>query len=197
MTLLIAGLALFIVTHLLRPFAPGLRNAGIAALGKPGWMALHGIVSLASLFLIVYGFIDARENGGSAVFAVYTPPTFMAHIALTLMMIASICLVAGLLPAGHIRTKLKFPILVAIKIWALAHLLANGESYSVLLFVTILAWAVILRITLKKRIAAGETKLPVFVSAKYDAISVVVGLALYAVIVLKLHEWLIGVAPLP
>lgn len=194
MTLLIAGLVLFIATHLVRPFAPGLRNAGIAALGKPGWMAVHGIVSLASLALIVYGFIDARENGGQML---YFPPTFMAHIALTLMLIASICLVAGFLPAGHIRAKLKFPLLVAIKIWALAHLLANGESYSVLLFVTILAWAVILRISLKKRIAAGETKLPVFVSAKYDLISVVVGLALYAVIVFKLHELLIGVPPLP
>lgn len=194
MTLLIAGLVLFIATHLVRPFAPGLRNAGIAALGKPGWMAVHGIVSLASLALIVYGFIDARENGGQML---YFPPTFMAHIALTLMLVASICLVAGFLPAGHIRAKLKFPLLVAIKIWALAHLLANGESYSVLLFVTILAWAVILRISLKKRIAGGETKLPVFVSAKYDLISVVVGLALYAVIVFKLHELLIGVPPLP
>ena len=193
MTLLIAGLVLFIVTHLLRPFAPGLRNAGIAALGRPVWMSLHGIVSLASLVLIAYGFVDARENGGTML---YYPPTFMAHIALTLMLIASICLVAGFLPAGHIRARLKFPVLVAIKIWALAHLLANGESYSVLTFVTILAWAVILRITLKKRIAAGETRLPVFVSAKYDLISVFVGLALYAVIVLKLHEWLIGVAPM-
>ena len=193
MTLLIAGLVLFIVTHLLRPFAPGLRNAGIAALGKPGWMALHGVLSLVSLALIAYGFVDARENGGSML---YYPPTFMAHIALTLMLIASICLVAGFLPAGHIRARLKFPVLVAIKIWALAHLLANGESYSVLTFATILAWAVILRITLKKRIAAGETRLPVFVSAKYDLISFVVGLALYAAIVLKLHEWLIGVAPM-
>ena len=193
MTLLIAGLVLFIVTHLLRPFAPGLRNAGIAALGRPVWMSLHGIVSLASLVLIAYGFVDARENGGTML---YYPPTFMAHIALTLMLIASICLVAGFLPAGHIRARLKFPVLVAIKIWALAHLLANGESYSVLTFATILAWAVILRITLKKRIAAGETRLPVFVSAKYDLISVVVGLALYAAIVLKLHEWLIGVAPM-
>lgn len=194
MTLLVAGLVLFIVTHLLRPFAPGLRNAGIAAVGKPGWMALHGVVSLLSLVLIAYGFIAARENGGEIL---YVPPVFMAHIALTLMLIASICLVAGFLPAGHIRARLKFPVLVAIKIWALSHLLANGESYSVLLFVTILAWAVILRITLKKRIAARETALPVFVSAKYDLIAVVVGLALYVAIVIWLHEWVIGVAPMP
>jgi len=196
MTLLIIGLVLFVVTHLLRPVAPGLRNAAIATFGKPAWMAFHGIVSLLSLALIVYGFVDARANGGDGVFMVYTPPAFMAHITLTLMIIASVCLVAGFLPAGHIRTKLKFPILVAIKIWALAHLLANGESYSVVLFVTILAWAVILRITLKRRIASGETKLPVFVSAKYDVISIVVGLVLYVAIVFKLHEWIIGVAPL-
>lgn len=196
MTLLIAGLVLFVVTHLLRPVAPGLREAGIAALGKIGWMVLHGVFSLASLVLIVYGFIDARDNGGDGVFAVYTPPAFMAHITLTLMVIASVLLIAGFLPAGYIRAKTKFPILVSIKVWALAHLLANGESYSVLLFVTILAWAVVLRITLKKRIAAGETTLPVFVSAKYDAISIVGGLALYAAIVFWLHLPLIGVAPL-
>lgn len=194
MALLVAGLVLFLVTHLVRPFAPSLRAAGIATLGKPAWMVLHGVASLASLVMIVYGFIEARDTGGELL---YTPPAFMAHITLTLMLIASICLVAGFLPAGHIRQKLKFPILVAIKIWALAHLLANGETYSVLVFITILAWAVVLRITLKKRIATGETALPVFVSAKYDLVSIVLGAALYVAIVFWLHEWLIGVRPLP
>lgn len=193
MALLVAGLILFLLTHLVRPFAPQLREAGVARLGMPGWMALHGIVSLASLVMIVYGFAQARDTGGELL---YAPPRFMAHIALTLMLIASICLVAGFLPAGHIRQKLKFPILVAIKTWALAHLLANGESYSVLVFVTILAWAVVLRITLKRRIAAGETTLPAFVSARYDIIAVVLGVALYLAIVFWLHEWLIGVTPM-
>lgn len=193
MALLVAGLVLFLVTHLIRPFAPGLRAAGIARIGKPGWMTLHGLASLASLAMIVCGFVMARDSGGEML---YTPPTFMAHIALTLMLIASICFVAGLLPAGHIRTRLKFPVLVSVKIWALAHLLANGESYSVLLFVTILAWAVVLRISLKKRIASGETLLPVFVSARYDIMAAAAGLVLYLAIVLKLHEWLIGVSPM-
>jgi uncharacterized membrane protein len=71
----------------------------------------------------------------------YEPPIWTAHLALTLMLIAMICLVAGFLPAGHIRAKLKFPLLVAIKIWALAHLLANGEPEAVVLFGSFLAWA--------------------------------------------------------
>ncbi len=193
MTLLVAGLILFIATHLIRPFAPGLRTAAIARLGKPGWMAVHGIVSLASLAMIVCGFVAARNAGGEML---YTPPAFMKHITMLLMLISSICFVAGFLPAGHIRTRLKFPILVSIKTWALAHLLSNGETYSVLLFVVILAWAVVLRISLKKRIASGETLLPVFASARYDAIAVVVGLVLYLAIVFRLHAWLIGVSPM-
>lgn len=192
MALLVAGLILFLVTHFVRPFAPGLRTAAISTLGKPAWMVIHGVVSLVSLVMIVYGFIEARDAGGELL---YTPPAFMAHITLTLMLIASICFVAGFLPAGHIRHRLKFPVLVSIKIWALAHLLANGETYSVLLFVTILAWAVVLRITLKKRLAAGETTLPVFVSVLYDAVAVVLGALLYLAIVFWLHEWLIGVTP--
>lgn len=194
MALLVAGIILFIATHLVRPFAPGLRVGLIARLGKPAFMALHGIVSLISLFMMAYGFVLARDSGGEML---YYPPVFIAHIALTLMLVASICLVSAFMPAGYIRSKLKFPALVAIKLWAFAHLLANGESYSVLLFATILAWAVILRISLKKRIASGEATLPVFMSARYDVISVVVGALLYAVIVWKLHEWVIGIRVLP
>lgn len=193
MTLLIAGLLLFVATHLVRPLMPGLREAGIARLGKPGWMALHGLVSLASIALVAYGFAEARESGGEML---YYPPRFLAHLALTLMLIASICLMAAFLPPGHIRTKLKFPALVAIKIWALAHLMSNGESYSVLLFVVILAWAVVLRISIKKRLARGEASLPVFVSARNDLIAVVAGLVVYGLFVWKLHEWLIGVTPI-
>ncbi|MCF3642362.1 NnrU family protein [Rhizobium sp. TRM95111] len=193
MALLIAGIVLFIATHLVRPFAPGLRAAGIARLGRPGWMALHGIVSLASLAMMAFGFAEARQTGGM----LYYPPAFLAHIALTLMLIASICLATAFFPAGHIRAKLKFPALVAVKIWALAHLLANGETYSVLLFVAILAWAVVLRISLKKRLASGELSLPVFVSARYDLAAIVAGLVVYGLVVWKLHEWLIGVSPLP
>ncbi|QRM56353.1 NnrU family protein [Sinorhizobium sp. BG8] len=192
MALLIAGIVLFIATHLVRPLAPGLRAAGIQHLGKPVWMGIHGLVSLLSLAMMALGFAEARLTGGM----LYNPPVAMRHIALTLMLISSICLVAGFLPAGHIRARLKFPVLVAIKIWALAHLLANGESYSVVLFGAILAWAVILRISLKKRIARGEAVLPQFVSVRYDLVAVVLGLVLYGAIVWKLHEWLIGVSPL-
>jgi uncharacterized membrane protein len=126
----------------------------------------------------------------------YTPPVWMAHITITLMLIAVICLVASLLPAGHIAVKTKHPMVLSVKIWALSHLLANGETSSVLLFGAFLAWGVILRISLKRRQRAGEITLRPFVSAKYDLYAVVIGVVAWALITFKLHEVLIGVSPL-
>jgi uncharacterized membrane protein len=85
---------------------------------------------------------------------------------------------------------------LSVKIWALAHLLANGETSSVLLFAAFLAWGVILRISLKRRQRAGEITLRPFVSAKYDLYAIVMGIVVWALIIWKLHEWLIGVSPL-
>ncbi|MDI7860801.1 NnrU family protein [Rhizobiaceae bacterium n13] len=193
MTLLIVGIILFLGIHLIRVVAPGFRTAMIERFGAGGWKAGYSIASIASLVVLIYGFGLARQATG----ILYTPPAGLAHLALLLMVLSMICLVAGVLPAGHIAEKTKHPMVLSIKIWALAHLLANGETASVLLFASFLAWGVILRISLKRRERAGEIVRRPFVSARYDILSVVIGIVLYAAFLLRLHEWLIGVSPLP
>lgn len=192
MTLLILGIVIFLGMHLVRVVAPGLRASVIEGQGKGAWMAIYAVTSLVGLLLIIYGFGEARAVTGT----LYNPPVFLKHISLLLMLLAFICLAAGFLPAGRIAVALKHPQVVSIKIWALAHLLANGETSSVLLFGSFLAWAVILRISLKRRERAGEKVLPVFRSTSNDILAVVIGLAAYGLFVWKLHEWLIGVAPI-
>ena len=192
MFLLVVALLLFIAVHLIRVLAPGFRLAMIAKLGRAGWIVIQSLLSLATLALLVYAFGQARLVTGM----LYTPPTGMAHLTATLMLVAMICLVAGLLPVGYISTKTKHPIVLAIKIWALSHLLSNGETSSVLLFVAFLAWGVILRIALKKRARAGEIAPRPFRSGRFDIIAIVVGVVLWAAFIWKLHYWLIGVYPL-
>ena len=192
MALLIIGIILFLGVHLVRVVAPGFRQSMIVSLGERGWRAAYSIASLATLILLIYGFGQARAVTGM----LYNPPVWMAHITITLMLVAMICLVASLLPAGHIATKTKHPMVLSVKIWALAHLLANGDTSSVLLFAAFLAWGVILRISLKRRERAGEITLRPFVSAKYDLYAVVIGIVAWGLIIWKLHEWLIGVSPL-
>lgn len=192
MTLLVLGIVIFLGMHLVRVVAPGLRARVIEGVGKGPWMGLYALISLVGLGLIIYGFGQARGETG----VLYNPPVFLKHIALLVMLLAFISLAAGFLPAGRIAVALKHPQILAIKIWALAHLLANGETSSVLLFGSFLAWAVILRISLKRRERAGERVLPMFKSARNDLLAVVVGLAAYLLFVWRLHELLIGVQPL-
>jgi uncharacterized membrane protein len=192
MALLVLGIFIFLDMHLVRAVAPGLRSSVIARAGKGTWMGIYTVISLIGLGLIIYGFGEARATTG----ILYEPPVFLRHIALLLMLVAFICLAAGFLPAGRIAVALKHPQILSVKIWALAHLMANGETSSVLLFGSFLAWAVILRISLKRRERAGERVLPVFRSSVNDSLAVVIGLVAYGLFVWKLHEWLIGVAPI-
>jgi uncharacterized membrane protein len=192
MTLLITGIILFLGLHLVRVVAPGFRQSMITSLGESGWKMGYSVVSILTLVLLIYGFGQARQVTGM----LYNPPVWMAHIAIALMLIAVICLVASLLPAGHIAVKTKHPMVLSVKIWALSHLLANGETSSVLLFGAFLAWGVILRISLKRRQRAGDGALRPFVSAKYDFYSVIIGVVAWALITFKLHALLIGVSPL-
>ncbi|OLP57251.1 NnrU family protein [Rhizobium rhizosphaerae] len=193
MTLLILGLLIFFGSHLVHVLAPGVRATAIARLGLGPWRGLYSLISLAGFVLMIYGFGQARAVTG----LLYNPPVAMKHVTLLLMVPAMICLVAGFLPAGRIAVAVKHPQVLAVKIWALAHLLANGETSSVILFLAFLAWGVVLRISLKRRERRGEPVLPVFKSSRYDTMAIVLGLLLYGLMVWRLHEWLIGVSPLP
>lgn len=192
MTLLVVGLILFLGIHLIRILVPGFRQSMIDRVGQSGWSVGYSLASVVGLVLVIYGFDQARQVTGM----LYYPPVWTAHIAITLMLIASICLIAGFLPAGNIAVKTKHPMVLSVKIWALAHLLANGETSSVLLFGSFLAWGVIMRIALKRRQRAGEVTLRPFVSARYDLLAVVIGIVVWALMIWKLHALLIGVAPL-
>ncbi|ASW07252.1 NnrU family protein [Rhizobium sp. 11515TR] len=191
MALLILGIVLFLGLHLIRVVAPGLRTSLIASLGEGGWKIAYSIASIIALIILIYGFGQARDMT-----PIWTPPFWMSHITILLMLFALICLVASLLPAGHIAVRTKHPMVLSVKIWALAHLLSNGDGAAILLFAAFLAWGVILRISLKRRERAGEITLRPFVSAKYDVYAIIIGVIVWALIIWKLHAWIIGVSPL-
>ena len=191
MALLILGIVLFLGLHLIRVMAPGLRTSLIASLGEGGWKIAYSIASIVALIVLIYGFGQARDMT-----PIWSPPFWMSHITILLMLFAMICLTASLLPAGYIAVKTKHPMVLSVKIWALAHLLSNGDGAAILLFAAFLAWGVILRISLKRRERAGEITLRPFVSAKYDLYAIVIGAVVWALIIWKLHAWIIGVSPL-
>lgn len=192
MTYLIIGLIIFFGAHLFTSFrsrAPG-RDLK-EKIGYGPFMGLYSLVSLIGFGLIVWGFGASRPAP-----ILYVPPVGLAHLNLALMLPAMILLVATYLPTGRIKKATKHPMLVAVKTWALGHLLANGELNSVLLFASFLAYGVLARIALKKRGENGPPK-DASVSVMGDVGAVVIGSALYVVILLWLHQVLTGVPALP
>lgn len=190
MLMLIIGLILFLGIHTSKIVAYGYRESFITKHGEGSWKGLYTVISFVGLILIVWGYIVARQQGP---IILYDPPLWIRHITILLMLFAFIFLAASQVPAGRIKAAVKHPMLLSVKIWAFAHLLANGDLASVLLFGSFLVWAVADRISEKRRLEAGLTKPPEPGPLRNDIIAVVAGVVVFALFYWKLHQWLIGV----
>jgi uncharacterized membrane protein len=185
---LILGIVLFLGVHSVRMLAPQWRDARIASMGEGAWKGAYSSASLVGLVLLVWGYAMARLASP----VLYTPPAWMAHLAILLMAISFVALAVSQFPAGRLKPILKHPMLLAVKVWAFAHLLVNGDLASLLLFGSLLGWAVWNRISVKRRGAPIPAAGPV----KWDIAAVVAGFVLWALFIAGAHEWLIGV-PVP
>lgn len=187
MLVLIIGIVVFLGIHSVRILAPGFRDRQIAA-GEGRWKGIYSLVALVGLVLIVWGYSMARLTAP----ILYEPLIFMRHINLLLMYFSFVFLVASQMPAGRIKAAVKHPMLLAVKIWAFGHLLANGDLAALLLFGSFLVWAIVDRISVKRRGDMGPKPGPV----TWDIAVIVVASILYALFVWRLHLWLFGVPAL-
>lgn len=182
------GLAIFFGLHIFSAVRPRTEGRDLKArMGYGPFMGLYSLISLVGFGLIVYGYGMTRGAG-----VLYTPPIWMQHINLVLMVPAMILLFASQIPTGYIKKMSKHPMLVAMKLWALGHLLANGELNSVILFGSFLAYAVFDRIMVKRRGDNGPGP-DATLNPTMDIIAVVGGIAVWAAFVLWLHPILLGV----
>lgn len=194
MTLLVLGLILFLGTHAFT-MARGSRAALVAKLGEGPYKGLYSLLSLAGIVLLSIGYGNYRASG---YIPVWDPPVFTRHLSLLLVWPAFVFLVAAYLP-GRIKTTLKHPMLAGVKLWAFAHLIANGDLGSILLFGSFLAWAVAARISAKRRDVAAQHGGPAAPPAglRNDALALAIGTAAYLAFAFWLHPWLIGVPVVP
>ena len=187
LTIMIIGLATFLGSHTFVTMRPA-RAVLAARLGVGPYKILLSIVSFVGLWLIGWGFAEYRAAG---FVNIWMPPPWTRHIALLLVWPAIICVVAAYIP-GDIKRVLKHPVLVGVKLWALAHLIANGDLGSIVLFGSVLAWAVYDRITLKRRSDAGAPPIPSG-GRRNDFFAVAVGTLVYFALGFWFHPWVIGV----
>lgn len=185
---MVVGLALFLGAHVFTAQRDA-RARVIAAIGEGTYKIVYTVVALGGLALIVWGFAHYRNDGGWI--QVWNPPKALKHLNLALMLPAVILVVAAYL-RGRIYTALKHPMLAGVKLWAFGHLLANGDLGGIILFGSILAWAVYDRISLKRRADPGSPPIPVG-GIGNDVLAVVIGLIAYLALAFAFHPVVLGI----
>lgn len=190
MLTLVLGLVIFLGVHSIRIVADPWRARTIARIGEHPWKGLYSLAALAGFALIVWGYGQARMSP----VVLYVPPVWTRHLAALLVLPAFILIAAGNIRGTRIKAKLGHPMVLGTKLWAFAHLLANGMLADVLLFGSFLAWAIVDYTSSRRRDrAAGVVYRPGALGR--DVVAVVAGVVAWVVFAFWLHELLIGVRP--
>lgn len=191
MALLIAGLILFLAAHSMRVFADDWRTRMIERLGELKWKGVVTLLSIAGFILLIVGYGEARMTP----LVLWEPPVWTRHLALLLNLLAFVLLAAAYVPRNSIKAKIGHPMIASVKIWALAHLIANGTLADVLLFGGFLLWAVVNFRASRRRDRMNSTVYPSGAMAN-NLLTLVVGLGAGVVFMVWLHVRWIGVSPL-
>ena len=198
MTQLILGLILFLGAHSVRIWADGWRNQTIEAYGEKAFKGVYALVSILGFYLLVVGYGEARLQ----TVALWNPPIFTKHISMLLMLLSSILLVATYIPRNHFKMRLGHPMVLSVKVWALSHLLANGNLADLVLFGSFLIWAVLnfrsARARDREQVQNPDAieDAPLKPNLFATLIALFGGMALWALITFVLHAKLVGVAPM-
>jgi len=188
LAVMILGLVLFIGTHVVTT-QRDLRGKLIGIGGEAVYKIGYAILAIAGIVLIAYGFGAYRSAG---MIDVWTPPKWTRHVTELLMLPAAILLMAAY-ARGRIYRAVKHPMITAVKTWAVAHLISNGDLGSIILFGALLAWAVFDRISLKRRSDPGGPPIPVG-GPKNDLIAIVAGIVVYLALGFLFHPYVVGVS---
>ena len=211
MTELILGLILFLGAHSVRIVADDWRTQKMEALGEKAFKGVHALISLLGLYLLVVGYGEARLQ----TVVLWNPPTATRHISLLLMLFSSILMVAAYIPRNHLKIRMGHPMVLSVKVWALSHLLANGNLADMLLFGAFLIWALLNFKSARVRdrvqvqlpdsnaevnVGGSSASLPEDAPVKPNLVATLItlagGIALWAVITFVLHAKVVGVAPM-
>ena len=198
MTQLILGLILFLGAHSVRILADGWRDQTIAAYGEKAFKGVYTLVAILGFYLLVVGYGEARLQP----LVLWNPPIFTKHISMLLMLLSSILLIAAYIPRNHFKMRLKHPMVLSVKVWALSHLLANGNLADLVLFGSFLIWAVLNFRSARARERAqvqnsdANEEAPLKPNLLATLIALFGGMGLWAVITFVLHAKVVGVAPM-
>lgn len=187
---MITGLLLFLGTHSVRIFADDWRNRQINQRGENLWKGIYSVLAIVGFVLIVNGYAEARMNPH----VIWLPPQWLKHTVAILLLPTFVLLLAAYIPGTKIKAASGHPMAASVKLWAFAHLFANGNLEDIILFGSFTLWAIFDYRASRRRDKKSGTRYPVSGISR-DIIAITLGIIAWVAFALYLHEWLIGVKP--
>ena len=187
---MVLGLVLFLGVHSTRIVADDWRGRQIARMGENGYKGLYSLVSLGGLVLLIWGYGLTRTTPVE----LWSAPIWTRHLASLLTMAAFVLLAAAYVPGTRLKAAVGHPMVLGVKVWAVAHLLSNGRLADLVLFGAFLVWSVVLYAASRRRDRRLGIRYPAGAVSR-DALAIVVGLGAWAAFAFWLHAALIGVRP--
>ncbi len=186
MTTISAGLLIWVVVHLFPSVFSGQRQRLISRIGSNSYQGLFAILIIASLVLIVLGWRNTVPD------QVYLPAVQLRLPSVLLTVVGFIVMVGAKFPATRLKFIFRHPQLTGVLIWAIAHLLMNGDSRSLLVFSVIGLWCVVSMFTISRR--DGEWRKPAQAAGwGQELVILTIGL-IVAATAMYLHQYLSGIA---
>ncbi|WP_133010237.1 NnrU family protein [Marinomonas flavescens] len=189
---LVIGLVIFFGLHSIHIFAPEWRDRNMAKSGAMRWRIRFGLISLLAIASIIIGYMQLRP---SPIWLWY-PPAWTHQISAVLMLISFYFAAAAIIPGTKVKSMIGHPLLIAIKVWALAHLISNGTLADVILFGSFLIWAIVSFAVARRRDRAAGVEKPIYIGVHMDLAAFVLTMVCWFAMVFFLHKLLIGVSPL-
>ena len=190
MTILILGLVLFLGIHSIRIFADPWRARQIEKMGEQKWKGICSLLALIGFILIIYGYGQSSPS-----FTIWSPPLWTWHITAALTLVAFILLTAAQVPKNGIKAKVKDPMVLGVKTWALAHLISNGSLAGIILFGSFLVWAIFDFKSCRRR-RSNSLDTPTETSLIMTLATYTIGIVAWFIFAIYIHQTLFGISPL-
>jgi len=187
---MIFGLVLFLGTHSVRIVANNWRERVLRQRGENLWMGLYSVISIIGFILIIQGYGQARLDP----LVIWLPPQWLKNVVSVLLLPTFIFLLAAYIPGTRIKALTGHPMIASVKLWAFAHLLANGNLADIVLFGSFMLWAIFDYRASRRRDKRAGVLYP-HAGVGRDVAVISFGILLWLAFILYLHEWLIGVKP--
>lgn len=189
---LVIGLVIFFGLHSINIFAPQWRARSMASTGAMRWKMRFGLITLLAVASIIMGFMQTHQ----APIWIWHPPYWTRHVSALFMLFAFYCAACAVIPGTKVKSLVGHPFLIAIKVWAFAHLLSNGSLADIILFGSFLVWSIAAYAVMRRRDREAGVAKPEHFGMHMDLAAFAATMICWFAMVFFLHKLLFGVSPL-